>query len=165
VKPAPLDPRDGLIRFDPSGEGLDPGDGARHRLLLIEDHAPLAEATAEFMRVMGLDVRIASSGEEALHIAAVFQPEIVLCDLSLPDMPGLHLVETLRRAPGTSDALIAIHTAMSEGDLGALQEHARGSVDLCLSKPLTPGKLAALLAGLETRTQSEQRRPAPSGTP
>ena len=60
----------------------------RCRVLLIEDHAPLAEATAEFIRSKGLDVRIASTGREALETAAVFHPEIVLCDLSLPDMPG-----------------------------------------------------------------------------
>jgi DNA-binding response OmpR family regulator len=39
------------------------------RLLLVEDHADLGEATAEFLRCAGLEVRLASTGAEALTSA------------------------------------------------------------------------------------------------
>src|SRR5262245_61185896 len=87
------------------------------RVLLIEDHALLAEATAEFMRSKDLDVRIAYTGREALETAAVFHPEIVLCDLRLPDMPGPDVARALREMPGAKDAVIAMHSAMGESEL------------------------------------------------
>src|SRR5215510_14239938 len=89
----------------------------RHRVLLIEDHAELAEATAEFMRSEGLEVLIASTGHSGLEMAEAFRPEIVLCDISLPDMTGLDVARALRARPGTKNVLIAMHTALGERDL------------------------------------------------
>ena len=72
---------------------------SRYRVLLVEDHEPLAEATAEFIRDKGLEVQIASNGREALEMAASFHPEIVLCDMRLPDMPGYEVAQALRALP------------------------------------------------------------------
>jgi len=120
------------------------------RLLLIEDHAGLAEATAEFLRSEGLEVRIAESGEEALETAGVFQPEIVLCDLSLPDMSGLDVARALRANPDTKDAVMALYSAMAESDVRTLERQVNpNEVNLFLSKPLTEDKLNKLLAGLD----------------
>jgi CheY-like chemotaxis protein len=119
-----------------------------YRVLLVEDHATLAEATAEFMRGEGLEVRIASNGNSGLEMAAAFQPDIVLCDLSLPDMPGLDVARALRAIPGTKDVLIAMHTAFAERDLRKFESQADGSVDMFLSKPLTPEKLDTILSQL-----------------
>jgi len=120
------------------------------RLLLIEDHAGLAEATAEYLRSEGLEVRIAESGEEALETAGVFQPEIVLCDLSLPDMSGLDVARALRANPDTKDAVMALYSAMAESDVRTLERQVNpNEVNLFLSKPLTEDKLNQLLAGLD----------------
>ena len=67
------------------------------RLLLIEDNDGLAEATQEFLQREGFDVRLASSGREALGAAVAFQPDIVLCDLHLPDMAGVDVLSELRK--------------------------------------------------------------------
>jgi CheY-like chemotaxis protein len=88
--------------------------GPRQRapnLLLIEDHADLANATSEFLRLLGLDIQIAGSGNQALKMARAFRPAIVLCDLSLPDMSGLEVVRRLRGDPKTKHALLAVCTA------------------------------------------------------
>jgi CheY-like chemotaxis protein len=117
-----------------------------HRVLLIEDHAELAEATAEFMRSEGLEVRVASTGDSGLKMAGAFQPQIVLCDMSLPDMTGLDVARALRAIPGTKDALIAMHTALDERDLRTFQRQQEESVNVFLSKPLTPEKLDTILS-------------------
>src|SRR4030095_8967469 len=79
-----------------------------HRVLLIEDHEALAEATAFLMRSEGLEVWIAATGRDALEMADRVRPEIVLCDLRLPDMNGLDIVRELRSRPGAKHSLIAI---------------------------------------------------------
>jgi CheY-like chemotaxis protein len=119
---------------------------SRTRVLLIEDHAELAEATAEFMRSEGLEVLIASTGNSGLEMAEAFQPEIVLCDISLPDMTGLEVARAMRAISGTKAALIAIHTALGPRDLQTFELDER--VNVFVSKPLTREKLDTILAQL-----------------
>jgi len=126
----------------------------RHRVLLIEDHAEMAEATAEFMRSKRLEVLIASTGGTGLEMAKAFQPEIVLCDISLPDMTGIEVSRALRAIPEAKDALIAIHTALGENDLRMFEREAGASVNLFLSKPLTPEKLDRILTQLKVLGRS-----------
>jgi two-component system, OmpR family, alkaline phosphatase synthesis response regulator PhoP len=126
------------------------GQSPSHRVLLIDDHMALAEATAEFLRCEGMEVRAASNGREALEIAAAFQPEIVLCDLALPDMSGLDLATALQASPGGENAVIAMHSARSERELREIAVLSNASVNIFLSKPITREKLAALLSKLQT---------------
>jgi CheY-like chemotaxis protein len=125
---------------------------SRYRVLLVDDHAPLAEATAELMHAKGLDVRIASTGREALEMAAAFHPEIVLCDFYLPDMEGLDVARALRAIPGLKSGVIALHTAMTESDLPWLKD-ADAPVDLFLSKPITAEEIDALVSQLPSHAK------------
>jgi CheY-like chemotaxis protein len=125
----------------------------RLRVLLVEDHMLLAEATAEFMRSKELDVRIASTGRAALEAAAAFQPKIVLCDMRLPDMSGFDVALALRALPGAKDAVIAMHSAMTENDLGTLKQQAGSVVNLFLSKPITEEKLDTLISLLKPQAK------------
>jgi CheY-like chemotaxis protein len=125
------------------------------RLLLVEDNGDLADVMAEFLREAGLAVRIAESGEEALAMARAFQPEIILCDMRLPDMFGLDVARALRADPDTRHALFALHSAMSDLEVRALErEIDADEVGLFLSKPLTQQKIDRLLAALEVMRES-----------
>jgi DNA-binding response OmpR family regulator len=116
------------------------------RLLLVEDFELLAEATADFIRPYGLDVRVASTGRHALEIARTFDPDIVLCDVRLPDVSGLDLARTLRASSREHPALIAVLSAMTDVELRAFEAQAQNSaVDLFLCKPLSEQKVKALL--------------------
>jgi CheY-like chemotaxis protein len=117
--------------------------GATARLLLVEDYTGLAEATQEFLQSEGLEVRLASTGREALDAAVAFQPDIVVCDLHLPDISGLEVLSTLQRNPDVGRALLVIHTASlmaTEYRLDAPE------ADLFMSKPIDREKLAILLS-------------------
>jgi CheY-like chemotaxis protein len=122
------------------------------RVLVVEDHAELAAVTAELLRQEGLEVRTALSGREAMEIAEEFRPELVLCDLHLPDMPGEELVRALRASPGGERARVVILTALHESQIASLRRGAKQvGIDQFLSKPLTPEKLRAELARLKSR--------------
>lgn len=119
------------------------------RVLLVEDNADLAEVTAWFIRANGLEVQSASSGRHALEIAARFHPEIVLCDLTLPDMSGLDVLQTMRSQQSVKDALLVILSARSEQELRLLKRAVDPStVDFFLSKPITRESLDMLLSQL-----------------
>lgn len=118
------------------------------RLLLVEDHAVLAEATADYLRSMGFEVQIAESADEAIKAAETFGPEIVLCDLSLPDRSGLDVASALHAKSGK--ALFVLHSALADADLSMLsrQDH-REQIQLFLSKPITEQKIETMLRELD----------------
>jgi CheY-like chemotaxis protein len=119
------------------------------RVLLVEDNADSAEVTALFVREGGLEVLIASSGQDALEIAGTFHPEIVLCDLTLPDMSGLEVLQAMRSQESVKDALLVIFSARGERDLRLLKRAIDPSaVDFFLSKPITRESLDMLLSQL-----------------
>ena len=147
----PLNTHRGSLAGDASW-GSEPAGGktVRHRVLLVEDHAGFAEATAALMRQHGLDVSIATSGGDALKMAEECNPVLVLCDLTLPDMTGLDVVQALRARRGANDWLAVILSAMSANDLRDIENRTRTSdITLMLPKPLTSPILDDLIARLE----------------
>jgi two-component system KDP operon response regulator KdpE len=77
------------------------------RVLLVEDDIPLCRALRGSLLGGGFDVLESSTGEEALVIASVEHPELVLLDLTLPGIDGL---ETLRRLRVFSDMPVVVLT-------------------------------------------------------
>jgi DNA-binding NtrC family response regulator len=72
----------------------------------------------------GFEVSAAASGGEALRIVADYQPQVVLLDLSLPDMTGLQVLERLRTASPASEVIMltghgSIDTAIQSIRAGA----------------------------------------------
>jgi CheY-like chemotaxis protein len=65
---------------------------------------------ATALRAEGFDVVAAASGEEALRFAQEDPPELVICDLVMPDMDGYEVVSRLHANPATKDATILIVT-------------------------------------------------------
>jgi CheY-like chemotaxis protein len=147
----PLNTHSGGLAVTHLGAQSPPGGKTvRHRVLLVEDHADFAEATAALMRHHGLDVSIATSGGEALKMAEECNPDLVLCDLTLPDMTGLDVVRALRARRGANGWLAVILSAMSANHLGEIEGHTRTSdITLMLPKPLTSPILSDLIARLE----------------
>jgi CheY-like chemotaxis protein len=122
------------------------------RVLLVDDHASLAEATAAFLGSFGLEVRIASSGQEALEAAPTFRPDIVISDLRLPDLSGLDLARALRALPETKNALLTISTAMSRTEVRSFESQPDAAdIDLFFSKPLTEEVVNRLLGAIAAR--------------
>ena len=125
------------------------------RVLLVEDNADSAEVTALFIGASGLEVLIASSGQDALELAGTFHPEIVLCDLTLPDMSGLDVLQAMRSQESIKDALLVIFSARGERDLRLLERTVDPSaVDFFLSKPITREDLDMLLSQLHGSRRS-----------
>lgn len=70
-------------------------------VLMIEDEPSHAKLIARALRGVVGTVHHAPTGEEAFKLLSSTLPELVLCDLRLPDMDGLRILETIRSArPG-----------------------------------------------------------------
>lgn len=67
-----------------------------HHLLLVEDDLGIGEPLARSLRREGYEVAWAQSGAEALASAKATPPDLVLLDLTLPDIDGLEVCTQLR---------------------------------------------------------------------
>jgi DNA-binding response OmpR family regulator len=114
------------------------------RVLLVEDDEGVASALAELLGQTGATVVRTSRGADALH--RVKGCDLVLLDLGLPDMDGLDVLHTLRRA---SAVPVIIMTARDSD--GAVVLGLRAGADDYLVKPV---RKAVLLA----RIQAVMRR-------
>jgi CheY-like chemotaxis protein len=96
------------------------------------------------------------SGREALAIAGAFRPQLLLCDLNLPDMTGLDVIRRLRSDPATEAIHVAILTAMQEGELPRPTDTGQARVDAFVSKPLTRRAIRILIEPLAVRPVSNR---------
>ncbi|MCA1323739.1 hybrid sensor histidine kinase/response regulator [Herbaspirillum sp. alder98] len=116
------------------------------KVLLVEDQDDLREMGHILLTELGLDMRSAANGREALALAAAHQPAVAIIDIGLPDMSGYELAAALRSAPQTASMrLIAL------SGYGLAEDKARAAAagfDLHLTKPLSLDDLTQYLASL-----------------
>src|SRR6185295_10998011 len=100
-------------------------EGTGTRILIVDNDMSSADALELMLHASGYsETRVAYSGEAALAIAADFRPSMVLLDLSLLDMTGYHLAESLRdRAQSREMRLIALTSSPEH----AAREQARAA--------------------------------------
>ena len=67
-------------------------------VLLADDHASVRYVLALLLRRAGHAVLEADSGARAVQIAAAEQPDVVVTDLNMPDLPGVQVIAQLRDA-------------------------------------------------------------------
>jgi two-component system OmpR family response regulator len=71
-------------------------DPERRRLLVVDDEPTIVSLLSASLRFVGFDVRVASTGVEALKVAEEFKPELLVLDVMLPDYDGFEVVRRLR---------------------------------------------------------------------
>ncbi|MCA8256367.1 PAS domain-containing protein [Burkholderia sp. AU31624] len=76
---------------------------ATQRILIVDDDATTRASLTAALTTFGAAVTVASSGREALAMAAGLQPTVVLSDLAMPDGDGFWLLDALRRGAGNGD--------------------------------------------------------------
>ena len=66
------------------------------KVLIVDDHEEIRRSLARLVGAWGHEVAVAENGDRALSLAATFQPEFAILDLSLPGMNGVVLARRLR---------------------------------------------------------------------
>ncbi len=99
----------------------------------------------------GYAVSSATSGQEALSLAAKEKPDLIILDLNLPDLYGEDVCRKLREDPATENAPVLILTGKNA--LGLSARCLDGCADDYLSKPFDIGDILAHLRALLRRSQ------------
>src|ERR1700694_5437393 len=125
------------------------------RILIVEDEKAIRDMVAFGLRRAGYEVREAEDCREARARIVDVRPDLMLVDWMLPDMSGLELTRSLKRAKDTEEIPVIMLTARSEeGDKVAGLE---GGADDYITKPFSPRELLA-------RIQAVLRRAAPNAS-
>ena len=109
------------------------GRGESLRLLIVEDNADGARMLADLLETIGYRVEVAYDAAGALRLARRLTPDVILCDIGLPDMDGYELARTLRKEPNLAHTqLIALSGYAQEHDR---ERSAESGFDAHLAKP------------------------------
>ncbi|HET9991683.1 MAG TPA: ATP-binding protein, partial [Kofleriaceae bacterium] len=72
--------------------------GAALDILLIEDNDDVADTLGAWLETLGHRVTIARTGPKGLELALAIKPQLVLCDIGLPEMDGVEVCQRVRQA-------------------------------------------------------------------
>jgi DNA-binding NtrC family response regulator len=104
----------------------------KEKVMIVEDDAGLRDTLAQYLARLGYEVTTACDGGDAVERLDDAPPDLILTDISMPDMDGLALLEQVKaRYPET---VVIMMTAFSSID-SAVEAMRRGAEDY-LSKPL-----------------------------
>ena len=84
------------------------------RCLVVDDDHDGARSLGDFLGVLGADVRVVFSGDEAIEISPEFRPLLVVLDINMPGLNGFETAERLKRQPWAHAATFVAHTAASQ---------------------------------------------------
>ncbi|MCJ7465612.1 MAG: response regulator [Maribacter sp.] len=85
-----------------------------HTVLLIEDDSILRENTQELLELSNYKVITSSNGEKGIEAAKLHQPDIILCDIMMPELDGYAVLEALSHNSETQHIPFIFLSAKSE---------------------------------------------------
>jgi DNA-binding NarL/FixJ family response regulator len=115
--------------------------GDQKQLLLIDDDPNLILLVKDYLEFRGYQVKTAGNGREALDILQTMTPDMIICDVMMPEMDGHTFVKQVRETPETEWIPILFLSAK-----GQSQDRVKGlntGADVYMVKPFEPEELVA----------------------
>ncbi len=114
------------------------------KVLLIDDNPIILENIKEMLEIYGLEVIAVSNGENGIMVAREEQPNLILCDASMPGMNGYEVLKTIKgdpRVSGITFLFLSAYASEQEVESG-LKMGAQGY----LIKSIDPDELVKRIA-------------------
>ncbi len=127
-------------------------------VLVVDDSEDTTEMVRHLLEISGASVDAATSGQEALRIARKKQFDVVLSDISMPEMDGFEFLSKLRKIPGKQDLPAIALTGFGRPE--DVQRACNEGFYAHLTKPFDIQTLASLLQKMPrtARNGSNDRR-------
>ena len=84
------------------------------KILLIEDNLEVRENTAEILELSGYDVVTAENGKVGVRLAQQEAPDLIICDIMMPELDGYGVLRILNQNPKTATIPFIFLTAKAE---------------------------------------------------
>ena len=119
--------------------------------LIVEDDYSIAVLLQEILKQGGYDVRVAGDGKEGLREFFAFQPDVVLLDITMPQMDGWTLLGRIREMSQTPVIIIT-----SQGTESNKIRGLSGGADDYIVKPFSPKEVLARIEAVMRRAGKHQ---------
>lgn len=116
------------------------------RVLVVDDSLSVRRAIERMLLPKGLRVTGATDGGEALERLAAERPDLVICDVMLPEVDGYEVCRFVRRRPALAHVPVLLISGVSSPDVEERAAEA-GAVGV-LPKPFTSDSLLARIEGI-----------------
>jgi two-component system cell cycle response regulator CtrA len=119
------------------------------RVLLIEDDSATAQSIELMLKSEGFNVYATDLGEEGIDLGKVYDYDIILLDLNLPDMSGFDVMRKLRISRVNTPVLIL-------SGLGSIEDKLKGlgfGADDYMTKPFHKDELVARIQAIVRRSR------------
>lgn len=123
------------------------------RVLLIEDDAATAQGIELMLKSEGFNVYTTDLGEEGVDLGKLYDYDIILLDLNLPDMPGFDVLKTLRLAKVNTPIFILSGTSDIDTKVRGLGTGA----DDYMTKPFHKDELVARIHAVVRRSKGHSQ--------
>lgn len=88
--------------------------GMKPKVLVVDDEPEFAALVSYHLELQGCQALVAGNGVEALHLARLHLPDVILLDLLLPDLDGFSVCQILQAQPSTREIPVFIVSALDE---------------------------------------------------
>ncbi|RMG67965.1 MAG: response regulator [Bacteroidetes bacterium] len=133
------------------------------RILIIEDEPSIRETLCDLLELEGFEVVVAVDGKDGVVKAIDHDPDLIVCDIMMPEMDGFEVVRTIRKArAGSLMPIIFLSARTSHADI---RQGMNLGADDFLTKPFENDELIATIeARLEKVAGHRQNLDALSGS-
>ncbi|MBD1908466.1 PAS domain S-box protein [Funiculus sociatus GB2-A5] len=140
-----------IVEPEPSSDDRHPEsatDLAGVHVLVVDDDADMRELAAFTLTQSGAQVTTAASATQALTLLNQSVPDLLLCDIGMPEMDGYSLIRHIRKwSPEKGGMIPAIALTAYAGEINQQQALAAG-FGMHISKPVEPEELVKAIARL-----------------
>jgi len=129
------------------------------RILIVDDDRDSLTLIGLMLQRQGYEIASAQSGNQALQMADIHPPDLILLDVMMPDMDGFEVCRRLRTMPRLAQIPVIMFTAKTlvEDKVAGFEAGA----DDYLTKPTHPQELASRVKAMLSRAKSQ---PQPTAT-
>jgi DNA-binding response OmpR family regulator len=132
----------------------------RFKILVVEDEKPLRDFFKQLFESRGFSVLLSEYGAPGQMIAVDSQPDILLCDVGLPDIDGRKLCQSLKNDNRTKSIPIILMSGVYKKEMEQVEGMEQGADDFILkpvSGPLLVAKVNSLLRQYNVTTEMEDQ--------
>jgi serine/threonine-protein kinase PpkA len=115
-------------------------------ILIVEDDDAIRNNVTRLLKLEGYDIASAINGREGLERARELRPDVVISDISMPEMDGFELLEKIRADKVLAATSVMLLTALD--DRASMRRGMTAGADDYLAKPFTRVELLEALQGL-----------------
>ncbi len=124
----------------------------KKKILIIEDNEDVRENLAEILKLSNYETLLAENGKIGVELALTHKPDLILCDVMMPELDGFGVLHILSKKPATADVPFIFLTA--KADKGDIRKGMNLGADDYITKPFDD---VELLDAIEVRLKKSDR--------